>query len=203
MSRPIAKRQHVLDAALKLFVEKGIEGTTTREIAQLANAGEGTMFRHFESKEDMAWHLFHENLVVFMNHLKEGLSKETTAKGRIRSMVEAGFNLYETNPTLCSFLLLTEHSAARRMTPDYETPLDLMAQVIGQGQKSGEVRPMETHLAVALVFGAIIRVPFLRRSGWITRDLREMVDEVTNTVWKMVENTPALLGNPAAQPSLS
>ena len=36
MSRPIAKRQDVMDAALKLFVEKGIEETTTRDIAELA-----------------------------------------------------------------------------------------------------------------------------------------------------------------------
>lgn len=186
MSRPIEKRQHVMDAALKLFVEKGIEGTTTREIAQLAKAGEGTMFRHFESKEELAWHLFHENLTVFMGQLKEGLAKETTAKGRIRSMVSAGFNLYETDPTLCSFLLLTEHSAARRMAPGYETPLDLMAAVIVAGQKTGEIRPIDTHMAVALVFGAIIRVPFLRRSGWIERDLREAVDEVTDSVWKMI-----------------
>lgn len=187
MSRTITKRQHVLDAALKLFVEKGIEGTTTREIAQLANAGEGTMFRHFESKEDMAWHLFHENLSMFMKQLEEGLAKETTAKGKIRSMVEAGFTLYETDPTLCSFLLLTEHSAARRMTEEYQTPINLMVKVIEEGQKKGEVRPMETHLAAALVFGAIIRVPFFRRSNWITRDLRGAVNEVTDTVWQMIK----------------
>jgi AcrR family transcriptional regulator len=188
MSRTITKRQHVLDAALKLFVEKGIEGTTTREIAQLANAGEGTMFRHFESKEDMAWHLFHENLSSFMKQLEEGIAKEPTAKGKLRSMVEAGYTLYETDPILCSFLLLTEHSAARRMPENYPTPLNLVVQVIEEGQKTGEVRPMETHLAAALVFGAITRVPFFKRSQWITRDLREMVDEVTETIWKMVQN---------------
>lgn len=188
MSRPIAKRQHVMEAALKLFVEKGIEGTTTREIAQLAHAGEGTMFRHFESKEELAWHLFHENLTLFMKQLEEGLAKETTTQGKIRSMVEAGFNLYETDPILCSFLLLTEHSAARRMAEDYQTPINLMVRVIEEGQKSGEVRPMEPHLAAALVFGAITRVPMFRRSNWIKEDLRGMVEEVTETVWRMIEN---------------
>jgi AcrR family transcriptional regulator len=186
MSRPIAKRQHVMEAALKLFVEKGIEGTTTREIAQLANAGEGTMFRHFESKEELAWHLFHENLNSFMKQLEDGLSKETTAKGKIRSMVQAGFNLYETDPTLCSFLLLTEHSAARRMPEDYQTPINFMVGVIEEGQRTGEVRPMETHLAAAMVFGAIIRVPIFKRSGLVTQDLRQMVDEVTEAVWRIV-----------------
>ena len=51
MSRPIAKRQHVMEAALQLFVEKGIEGTTTREIAQGLDISEALMFKYFPSKE--------------------------------------------------------------------------------------------------------------------------------------------------------
>ena len=186
MSRPIAKRQHVLDAALKLFVEKGIEGTTTREIAQKANAGEGTMFRHFESKEELAWHLFHENLTSFMKHLEEGAAAQTGAKAKIRSMVKDCYDLYESDPLMCSFLLLTEHSAARRMGEDYRTPITLLVEVIGQGQKAGEVRALDPQLAAALVFGAVLRIPLFKRYKRITRDLREMTDEVTDNVWKMV-----------------
>jgi AcrR family transcriptional regulator len=190
MSRPIAKRQNVMDAALKLFVEKGIEGTTTREIAELAHAGEGTMFRHFESKEELAWHLFNENLSAFVRHLEEAIAGQSTAKGKIRSMVEAGFTLYETDPILCTFLLLTEHSAARRMPPGYKTPINLILEVLEAGQKTGEVKPMNSHLAAALVFGAISRVPFFKRSGLVTSDLRELVDEVNETVWKMIQVEP-------------
>ena len=187
MSRPIAKRQDVMDAALKLFVEKGIEGTTTREIAELAKAGEGTMFRHFESKEELAWYLFNENLSSFMKHLEEVTTQQTTAKDKIRSMVEAGFTLYETDPLLCTFLLLTEHSAARRMPPGYKTPINLILEILEAGQKKKEVRPMNSHLASALVFGAIVRVPFFKRSGLVTQDLRELIDEVNETVWKMIQ----------------
>jgi AcrR family transcriptional regulator len=186
MSRPIAKRQHVMEAALQLFVEKGIEGTTTREIAQLAKAGEGTMFRHFKSKEELAWHLFHENLTSFVNHLEESIAGQATTKGKIHSMVEAGYNLYETNPLLCTFLLLTEHSAARRMPENYKTPINLVLAAIEEGQKNGEVRAMDPSLAAALVFGAITRVPVFKHAGLISRDLREMVDEVTEACFKMI-----------------
>lgn len=189
MSRTITKRQHVLDAALKLFVEKGIEGTTTREIAHLANAGEGTMFRHFESKEDMAWHLFHENLNTFMKHLEEGVAGQPTAKAKVRSMVKDCYDLYETDPVMCSFLLLTEHSAARRMGEDYRTPITFLVEVIEQGQKTGEVHAMDPQLAAALVFGAVLRVPFFKRYKRITRDLREMVDEITESVWQMIKGS--------------
>lgn len=186
MSRPIEKRQHVMEAALQLFVERGIEGTTTREIALLAKAGEGTMFRHFESKEELAWHLFHENLTSFMAKLEEGVSKETGTKGKIRSMVKNCYELYESDPTLCSFLLLTEHSAARRMAADYRTPIALLVEVIEQGQKKGEILPMDPQLAAALVFGAVLRVPLFKRYKRVTGNLREKVDEITNACFKMI-----------------
>jgi AcrR family transcriptional regulator len=186
MSRPVAKRQDVMEAALRLFVEKGIEGTSTREIAQLAHAGEGTMFRHFASKEDLAWHLFHDNLSSFMKQLEAVTVLQTSAKAKVRSMVEAGYTLYETNPVLCSFLLLTEHSAGRRMGPDYRTPITLMTEIIREGQQRGEIQPLGAHLAAALIFGAVIRVPIFKRSGLIVLDLREMVDEVTDRVWLMI-----------------
>jgi AcrR family transcriptional regulator len=186
MSRPIAKRQAVMDSALKLFVEKGIEATTTRDIAQLAQAGEGTMFRHFKSKEELAWYLFHENLEAFMKQLEPAVAAQSKTQGKIRAMVEAGYTLYETNPVLCTFLLLTEHSAARRMPENYRTPINLIFTVIVEGQKRGEVRSMDPALAAALLFGAIIRVPVFKHGGQIQRDLREMVDEVTEACFKMI-----------------
>ncbi|HEY5040361.1 MAG TPA: TetR/AcrR family transcriptional regulator [bacterium] len=175
-----------MDAALKLFVKKGIEETTTRDIAELAKAGEGTMFRHFKSKEELAWHLFRENLETFMKHLEESVAGQRTAKGKIRSMVEAGYNLYETDPILCTFLLLTEHSAARRMPENYKTPINLILTVIEEGQKKGEIKSINSSLAAALIFGAIIRVPVFKHAGHITGDLRKMVDEVTDACFKMV-----------------
>lgn len=70
MSKPITKRNSIARAALELFVEKGVEGATTREIARRAGAAEGTMFRHFASKEELAWRLFDDNLALVMKDLE-------------------------------------------------------------------------------------------------------------------------------------
>jgi AcrR family transcriptional regulator len=44
-------QKKIIDAAIKVFSEKGFEGATTSEIAQEAGVAEGTIFRHFSTKK--------------------------------------------------------------------------------------------------------------------------------------------------------
>ncbi|NJO20357.1 MAG: TetR/AcrR family transcriptional regulator, partial [Spirulinaceae cyanobacterium RM2_2_10] len=46
-------RQRLLDAAIKLFSEQGFAEATTRQIAELAQVNEVTLFRNFGSKHDL------------------------------------------------------------------------------------------------------------------------------------------------------
>lgn len=43
-------RERIIDAALKVFGERGYSGATTREIADVAGVNEVTLFRQFDSK---------------------------------------------------------------------------------------------------------------------------------------------------------
>jgi AcrR family transcriptional regulator len=43
----------ILQAAGKLFARQGYYGTSTREIARLADVSENTLFRHFDNKEEL------------------------------------------------------------------------------------------------------------------------------------------------------
>jgi AcrR family transcriptional regulator len=45
----------ILQAAGKLFARQGYHGTSTREIARLADVSENTLFRHFDNKEELFW----------------------------------------------------------------------------------------------------------------------------------------------------
>jgi len=47
------RRDQILDAALKVFAERGFHGATTRELAKASGVSEALMFRHFPSKEDL------------------------------------------------------------------------------------------------------------------------------------------------------
>src|SRR5678816_2187787 len=51
-------KERILIAALDLFREHGLEGTTTRQISRKAGIAEGTLFNYFETKEDLALYFF-------------------------------------------------------------------------------------------------------------------------------------------------
>jgi len=51
-------RERILAAALLLFRDKGLEGTTTKAISKKAGIAEGTLFNYFKTKEDLALYFF-------------------------------------------------------------------------------------------------------------------------------------------------
>ena len=59
--------QKIVDSALKLFAEKGYKGATTSDIARNAGVSELTIFRKFETKEN----LFDETLKYSQEKMKK------------------------------------------------------------------------------------------------------------------------------------
>ena len=59
-----ARREAILDAAVKLFSEKGFRGVTTRELAAATGVTEPVLYQHFETKRDLYRALIEERAVV-------------------------------------------------------------------------------------------------------------------------------------------
>lgn len=66
----ISKRQwDILDAATKIFAQKGYEGGRTSDIAKEANIAEGTIFRYFKTKKDLLVGLLMPLVIKFFRPL--------------------------------------------------------------------------------------------------------------------------------------
>ena len=57
--------QRILDAALKVFANESYSGATTRRIAEEANVAEVTLFRKFQSKENLLREVLIKNRATF------------------------------------------------------------------------------------------------------------------------------------------
>jgi AcrR family transcriptional regulator len=54
-SKKSDQRNKIVHAAGQLFAHQGYHGTSTRDIARIAEISENTLFRYFEHKEDLFW----------------------------------------------------------------------------------------------------------------------------------------------------
>src|SRR5689334_2541395 len=84
----------IMRVAIHLFNQQGIDGTTTKDIAREAGVAEGALYRHFKSKEDLAWHIFQAHLEQFTVELTGKVLRESKAKDRVRRFVEESFAAY-------------------------------------------------------------------------------------------------------------
>ncbi|MCK5799987.1 MAG: TetR/AcrR family transcriptional regulator, partial [Deltaproteobacteria bacterium] len=64
------RRPQIAQAALKIIAEHGASGFTTRALAQEVGLAEGTIFRHFDTKEDI--------IRAAIEHLEEILAEDLT-----------------------------------------------------------------------------------------------------------------------------
>ena len=56
---PEVRREELMDAAERIFLSKGIAGTSVDEIVAAADVAKGTFYIHFESKEKLLLALQH------------------------------------------------------------------------------------------------------------------------------------------------
>jgi len=177
----------VLRAALKLFIQKGIDGTTIKDIARAAQVAEGSLYRHYKSKEDLAWDLFNSHLDRFTKELIEKVLPEPTAEARIRRFVAESFNAYESDPDLYTYLILQEHNELAKYPSAAEHPGTICIRLIEEGQAKGEIRAGDPVLLASLFIGAIIRVGVVKMYGRLQADLRTQAKDVADSLWLMLK----------------
>jgi AcrR family transcriptional regulator len=73
MSRPKSedKRRAILDAALRVFAERGISDSPTSAISKAAGVAEGTLFTYFRTKDELMNELYLEMRQEFSRYLPQ------------------------------------------------------------------------------------------------------------------------------------
>ncbi|MDQ7053892.1 MAG: TetR/AcrR family transcriptional regulator [candidate division KSB1 bacterium] len=74
----LLRRQAILDAASRIFAQKGFERATLDEIAEAAEFGKGTIYNYFSSKEELFFTLLEEGRQYFQELIQQALNRAET-----------------------------------------------------------------------------------------------------------------------------
>ncbi len=80
-------KRRILDAAARLFRQRGFARCTVRELADAVGIQSGSLFHHFKSKDDILFAVMEEVIVDIDAALAERLDEATTAEAKIRALI--------------------------------------------------------------------------------------------------------------------
>ena len=187
MSRLLTKEPDVIDAALALFMRKGIKATTTRDIALRAGISEGTIYRHFQSKEELAERVFHDNLDYFYWFLKGYLKHASAPEEMLRAFVEGFFEFSRKEQRRYSFIIASHQTELKKHSREKMKPNQMLVKILRLGQKLGLFRKLDLQLVGAMVMGTIMQTIFYLKNGRIAVNYDDVVEEVYQTCLRMVK----------------
>lgn len=164
--REANKREKLLrirQAARDVFLEKGYEDATTREIAVAADVASGTLFLYAENKKDLLMLVFEEELVgVTDRAFERAAAVDGSLIGQLMSFFAEIYEFFAQTPAL-SRDMLREFTfegggiVAPRLWQEVLTIEEHLARLVARAQEEGQVTSQIAPGLAAKVFFSLQR----------------------------------------------
>lgn len=165
--RIAARRQQILDAAAEIFAEKGFQRATTKEIADLADVAEGTIYNYFQSKEALLMELM-KHLGAFEERVR---AFEASFDLEFHDFIEGYFTqrLYDVGTRYQVFVavlpeILNSPELRKQFQDEFIAPALAMAEAhIQKRIEMGHLQPLNVPLYVRIFTATVFGLQVLMR----------------------------------------
>ncbi|MFA7169562.1 MAG: TetR/AcrR family transcriptional regulator [Candidatus Paceibacterota bacterium] len=101
----INKKQSIYLSAAALFGKKGFEGTSLDEVAQKAGVAKGTIFYHFQNKEELFSALIQEGVEQLSQGVEDIAQKDLSIEEKLSLIVDFHFTFFKEHRDMCLMIL--------------------------------------------------------------------------------------------------
>jgi len=110
-------RDRILDAALRLFREKGFDETTMRDVAAEAGVATGAAYYYYRSKEELVMALYVRTSEEARDLIPSALGRSKDLKKRLRAVVDAKFEQFAGHRRLLGALVRSGMDPSHPLSP--------------------------------------------------------------------------------------
>jgi AcrR family transcriptional regulator len=164
LTEKVDKRAQILTVAEQLFAENGFDGTSVRDIAQLANVNLAMISYYFGSKEKLLEALIEDRAGYTLGILEE-LSKNQTltpwdkVDRQVEHYVEKIMNNYNFHCVMSQQFHNSRSTEIKELIINIKLRnLEEIKKVILDGQKKKVFRKVDIELTMASVFGTLTQI---------------------------------------------
>jgi AcrR family transcriptional regulator len=182
-------RKKLKEAALDAFSEKSIDAVTVEEITEKADVGKGTLYQHFDDKEEIVVTLVEDAI----EHLIKRIRSYDTAPDTLEEMLEHLLNAHYGFSVDCKeeFLLLFQGKLLLKLQSetleDLEQPyLRYLKEIEDQvsGYLSPRIDPLKVHRLACAVAGFVFGFFSFAMIGMTEDEIENSVKPLRQTLVK-------------------
>ncbi|MEW2359934.1 TetR/AcrR family transcriptional regulator [Spirillospora sp. NPDC029432] len=164
---PVERR--ILDAAVRLFAERGFAGTSVQEVVEAAEVTKGALYHYFDSKDDLLYEIYHSligrQLADLDRILAAGEPPAATVRAVITSLIESTAVHIDEAKVFTREMYRLDHDRMHAVRADRRRYHVRFRSLIEQGQRDGAFAADASADTVTIVaLGMVNQMPYWYRA---------------------------------------
>lgn len=184
----LRRRKEIFHASVHLFLSKGFNETSMREIAKAAGIGKSTLYDYFPSKDDILLSFLEDELQTLTDQMGEIGKQNAGAMEKLRKMMFAYMEYLATNQDFYVKLSYQVQRLAQesieRIQRKRHALQDMVRGTLEEGIQEGCFRPVDSLLATRVIFTALTPAVYTTRPS---SSRQQMMEEAFTLMLKGIE----------------
>lgn len=194
-NRDKSRREEFLEAARRLFFERGYRGTSMQQIAAEAGYSKRAVYLDYQNKDELFISVCAEGLALLLAKLQEVPWREITVEGRVARFLDVYIDFSRRHPEYFRMIFseATPANIANSSPPIRSRVAELERQCLGvvvalieQAAREGLIQEIDPWEAAGMIVGAATGIILLSMGGSQTVFSRKTLESlVTRAIWTL------------------
>ena len=190
-----ARRQAILDAARKVFFEKGFHATTMVQIAEVAELSKGSLYLYFPTKEELYVSILLEGLEILRRRFEKAVRGVEDWERQIRNIGKAYYSFYREEKNYFQILFLLQHGEIASKVSDTLSQacvekgiscLDILCKAIETGMAKGEIKGHNAMELAVILWGSLNGIILLSEEEAYKQIITSSLDSMIQTSFTLL-----------------
>ncbi len=181
----------ILQAARRVFAEKGFNAATVDDVANAADVAKGTLYLYFKSKRDIYLAALKQGIQAINEETNRRVENERTIEGKLRTFIDTRLRYFEENGDFFriyhsefSNILLCPTQVPEDFRDLYLQQAKALEQTLRNAAKHGKIRNLPVDLLALTIYDMTRALIVQRLLGGRKTGAGEDVEFLFDLIWK-------------------
>ena len=182
----------ILEAARKVFAEKGFHEAKVDDIAEAAGVAKGTVYLYYQSKRDLYFAALKFGIAEMYSLLLEELKRVSAPEEKLKVLISTKLAYFDENRDFFKIYyselgnIPTTHPSGidEEFKALYQEQARLVEAILREGIRKKVIRNLRTEQTAFAISDIIRGVVTHRILGWCRSKISQDVDFIFDLIWK-------------------